>query len=88
MIKSTDEVAAISAVLRSWEDRFGATLIVLGFDEMELSVAAPPRLPGPALVLAAEHRGFSVRSFSGQPGNLREYASSLMYRRHWRFSWD
>lgn len=88
MIKSTDQVAAVSAVLRSWEDRFGATLIVLGFDELELSVAAPPRLQGRALVVAAEHRAFSVRSFSGQPGNLREYAASLTHRRHWRFSWD
>jgi Domain of unknown function (DUF4253) len=88
MIKSTDEVAAISAVLRSWEDRFGATLIVLGFDEIELAVAAPPRLLGRALVLAAEQRAFSVRSFSGQPGNLREYAAGLVHRRHWRFSWD
>ena len=88
MIKSTDQVASISAVLRSWEERFGALLIVLGFDELELSVAAPPRMQNRALVLAAEHRAFSVRSFSGQPGNLREYASGLLHRRHWRFSWD
>lgn len=88
MIKSTDQVAAISAVLRSWEHRFGAKLIVLGFDELELSVAAPPRLPGRALTLAAEHRAFSIRTFSGQPGNLREYAAGLVHRRHWRFSWD
>ncbi|MFD4195550.1 DUF4253 domain-containing protein [Amycolatopsis thermoflava] len=88
MIKSTDEVAAVSAVLRSWEDRFGATLIVLGFDELELSVAAPPRNHHRSLVLAAEHRAFSLRSFSGQPGTLREYAAGLVHRRHWRFSWD
>ncbi|WAL66258.1 DUF4253 domain-containing protein [Amycolatopsis cynarae] len=88
MIKSTDRVAALSAVLRSWEERFGATLIVLGFDELELSVAAPPRLQSRALVVAAEHRAFSVRTFSGQPGNLREYAAGLVHRRHWRFSWD
>jgi Domain of unknown function (DUF4253) len=88
MSKSTDQVAEISAVLRSWEDRFGAALIVLGFDELELSVAGPPRNQGRALILAAEHRSFSVRSFSGQPGNLREYASGLLHRRHWRFSWD
>ncbi|MDQ0378885.1 DUF4253 domain-containing protein [Amycolatopsis thermophila] len=88
MIKSTEDVAAISAVLRSWEDRFGATLIVLGFDELELSVAAPPRNQGRSLILAAEHRAFSIRSFSGQPGTLREYAAGLVHRRHWRFSWD
>ncbi|GAB3583035.1 DUF4253 domain-containing protein [Amycolatopsis endophytica] len=88
MIKSTDQVAALSAVLRSWEERFGATLIVLGFDELEFSVAAPPRNQGRSLILAAEHRAFSLRSFSGQPGTLREYAAGLEHRRHWRFSWD
>lgn len=88
MIKSTDQVGALSAVLRSWEDRFGATLIVLGFDELELAVAAPPRLQSRAVVVAAEHRAFSVRTFSGQPGTLREYAAGLVHRRHWRFSWD
>ncbi|WP_158882093.1 DUF4253 domain-containing protein [Amycolatopsis anabasis] len=88
MIKSTDQVAALSAVLRSWEERFGATLVVLGFDELELSVAAPPRNQGRALAVAAEHRAFSLRSFTGQPGNMREFAAGLVLSRHWRFSWD
>jgi hypothetical protein len=88
MIKSTDQVAALSAVLRSWEDRFGATLIVLGFDELELSVSGPPRTQGRALAVAAEHRAFSLRSFTGQPGTMREFAAGLVHRRHWRFSWD
>ncbi|WP_020669934.1 DUF4253 domain-containing protein [Amycolatopsis nigrescens] len=88
MIKSTDQVAELSSVLRSWEDRFGATLIVLGFDRLELSVSAPPRNQGRALVVAAEHRAFSLPSFTGQPGNLREFAGGLVHRRHWRFSWD
>jgi hypothetical protein len=87
MIKTTDQVAALSAVLRSWEDRFGATLAVLGFDELELSVAAPPRGQARALAVAAEHRAFSQPTFANQPGNLREYAGGLMHARHWRFSW-
>ncbi|MFE0026076.1 DUF4253 domain-containing protein [Amycolatopsis sp. NPDC059021] len=87
MIKSTDQVAELSAVLRSWEDRFGATLIVLGFDSLELSVAAPPRTQARALTVAAEHRAFSLPTFTGQPGTLREYAASLVRARHWRFSW-
>ncbi|WP_410637006.1 DUF4253 domain-containing protein [Amycolatopsis sp. lyj-346] len=87
MIKCTDQVAELSAVLRSWEDRFGATLVVLGFDAIELSVAAPPRNQARALTVAAEHRAFSLPTFAGQPGNLREYASGLVQSRHWRFSW-
>jgi hypothetical protein len=87
MIKCTDQVAELSAVLRSWEDRFGATLVVLGFDAIELSVSAPPRNQARALTVAAEHRAFSLPTFAAQPGNLREYASDLVQSRHWRFSW-
>jgi hypothetical protein len=87
MIKFTNQVAELSAVLRSWEERFGATLIVLGYDALELSVSAPPRDQGRALVAAAEHRAFSLPTYAGQPGNLRAYASDLIHRRHWKFSW-
>ncbi|AIG73400.1 Hypothetical protein AJAP_02370 [Amycolatopsis japonica] len=87
MIKATDQVHELSAVLRSWEDRFGATLTVLGFDSMELSVAAPPRTQGRALTVAAEHRSFCLPSFAGQPGNLREFAANLVQTRRWQFSW-
>ena len=61
MIKCTDQVAELSAVLRSWEDRFGATLVVLGFDTLELSVSAPPRNQARALTVAAEHRRSACR---------------------------
>jgi hypothetical protein len=87
MTKCTDQVAELSAVLRSWEGRFGATLIVLGFDALELSVAAPPRNQGRALAVAAEHRSFCLPTFAGQPGNLREFAAGLVHSRHWKFSW-
>ena len=87
MIKFTDQVAELSAVLRSWEERFGATVVVLGFDSLELSVAAPPRNQARALTVAAEHRAFCLPTFAGQPGNLREYASELVQSRRWRFSW-
>jgi hypothetical protein len=87
MIKCTDRVSELSAVLRSWEERFGATLIVLGFDALELSVSAPPRSQGRALAVAAEHRAFCLPAFAGQPGNLREFAAGLVHSRHWKFSW-
>ncbi|WP_216210118.1 DUF4253 domain-containing protein [Amycolatopsis aidingensis] len=88
MINTTNEVAAISAVLRSWEERFGAVLISLGFDTLELSVAAPPKTRERALTTAAEHRAFCLESFTGQQGDLREFADNLLGARLWRFWWD
>ncbi|WP_116048796.1 DUF4253 domain-containing protein [Amycolatopsis palatopharyngis] len=88
MINTTDDVAAVSAVLRSWEERFGAVLISLGFDSLELSVAAPPKSRDRALALAAEHRAFCVQNFTGQPGDMRDFGTNLAGRRLWRFWWD
>ena len=34
----------ITAVLRSWEDRFGARLLQIGFDRIRLLVERPPGL--------------------------------------------
>ncbi|MEU6647145.1 DUF4253 domain-containing protein [Saccharomonospora sp. NPDC046836] len=87
-LNQTDQVAAVSAVLRSWEDRFGAVLISLGFDELQLSVAAPPKTKARALVVAAEHRAFCLADFSWHRGTLREFATELMGKRLWSFLWD
>lgn len=87
MRDSTDDVAALSSVLRSWEDRFGARLVGLGFEELILSVAAPPTKIERAMKIAAEHRSFCERRFSKQPGNLREFAQGLIDCGVWRFSW-
>jgi hypothetical protein len=84
----TERVEAISAVLRSWEDRFGARLVVLGFDELKLSVAAPPRTEPRALGTAAEHRAFCPENFSMQPGNMRTFARTLLDYPMWSFWWD
>lgn len=88
MRKLTEQVAATSAVLRSWEDRFGAVLISLGFDTLDLSVAAPPKSRDRALVVAAEHRAFCIGNFTEQPGSLREFATNLTGKRLWSFWWD
>lgn len=85
---STQDVPALSAVLRSWEERYGAMLVVLGFDTLELSVAAPPTTEHRALRLAAEHRAFCLDSFTRQPGTLRDSALHLIAGAVWRFWWD
>jgi hypothetical protein len=84
----SNDVAALAAVLRSWEDRFGARLVGLGFDELVLSVAAPPTTAQRALGVAAEHRAFCPDGFRLQPGTLADVARGLMDLPVWRFWWD
>jgi hypothetical protein len=44
----------LSAVLRSWEDRFGAVLIEVGFAHIRMLVRRPPRTPHHAQAVAGE----------------------------------
>lgn len=88
MINRTQDVGGLSAALRSWEDRFGAVLVELGFDSLVLSVAAPPTTASRALAVAAEHRAFCLDNFLMQKGDLRAFADGLVRVPHWRFWWD
>jgi hypothetical protein len=90
---SGDEGAVIlSAMMRSWEDRFGARLFRLGFDTMEFLVERPPATEASAEAVAAEHF-----SFAGQDGldaqelptpSLASLADSIIGNPTWRFWWD
>jgi hypothetical protein len=83
-----DDVAAVSAVLRSWEDRFGAVLVRMGRATLELSVAAPPWERSECLAIAAEHYAFCDDTYAGNPGTLRDYANLLRGSSRWSFWWD
>lgn len=79
---------ALSSVLRSWEDRFGARVVALGFDTVLVSVAAPPADAAQALPVAAEHLGFCYDAvFQDGPGDLAGYAAELVGVGVWRFRW-
>ena len=45
-------------MIRSWEDRFGARLLEVGFAEIRLLVSRPPRTTGHAQHLAAGQFAF------------------------------
>lgn len=78
----------MAAVLRSWEDRFGARLLQLGSGgEMWLLVERPPRTVNAALALAAEHLAFSHESQDGSR-SVRELAAALAGAPTWRLWWD
>ncbi|MCX5607847.1 MULTISPECIES: DUF4253 domain-containing protein [unclassified Streptomyces] len=84
-----NDTALISTVLRSWEDRFGARVVALGFDELHVSVAAPPRTLAHALPVAAEHFAFSPDNIWQGSGSVRAYADEAVTGSgHWGFWWD
>ncbi|RAY16025.1 DUF4253 domain-containing protein [Actinomadura craniellae] len=80
--------APLAAVVRSWEDRFGARVVGLGFNTLELSVAAPPVTSRHALHVAAEHWTFCPENIVQGPGTLVEYAETIRGARSWSFWWD
>ncbi|GAA2699471.1 DUF4253 domain-containing protein [Actinoplanes palleronii] len=87
-VNHENDTARFSAVLRSWEDRFGARLIALGFDTMILSVAAPPRDRDHARLVAAEHLAFCPDTITQGTESLEDYAAELVGAEQWEFWWD
>ncbi|MGW1177137.1 DUF4253 domain-containing protein [Kitasatospora sp. NPDC002543] len=83
-----DEIARIAAVLADWERRFGAQVVEVGFDTLELSVPVPPATLAEALPLAAEHTAFCPDLVFQGTGSLTEYAEGLVGTYQWSFWWD
>jgi len=81
-------VAEISAVLRSWEERYGARVVGVGFDTLELSVGAPPATIEEARHLGAEHHAFCPDNIWQGGVTYEEYAESLLGSARWSFWWD
>ncbi|GII57602.1 hypothetical protein Pth03_59910 [Planotetraspora thailandica] len=84
------ETPPLSAMLRSWESRFGARVVAVGFDTLYVSVAAPPTTMEHALHVAAEHFTFCPDNIQQghSPYTLRAYAERLVGVNSWAFWWD
>jgi uncharacterized protein DUF4253 len=76
-LASEQDAAVISAVLRSWEERFSATAYEVAPSLVKLSVAAPPATIEHALLVAAEHMAFCPPADGGAPGALGKLAGAL-----------
>ncbi|MEU4806198.1 DUF4253 domain-containing protein [Actinosynnema sp. NPDC023587] len=89
-VDHTGDTAELSAVLRSWEERFGARVVAVGFDTLVLGVAAPPATREEALVIAAEHFAFCPDNIwqDDGPQALQDYAGRLVGDNSWTFWWD
>lgn len=80
--------AGLSAMLRSWEDRFGVRVLRLGPDRLDLSVAAPPHGADHAAAVAAEHWTFCPDRVMQESGSISAHAREIRGRRAWSFWWD
>ncbi|MFE2828903.1 DUF4253 domain-containing protein [Streptomyces sp. NPDC059271] len=85
-----NDVARLCAVLRSWEDRFGIRVVALTFDQLVVSVAAPPTTLAEAEAVAAEHFAFCPDNITqGSHTALRTYAEQeVLNEPVWSFWWD
>ncbi|MET7732328.1 DUF4253 domain-containing protein [Streptomyces sp. NPDC005402] len=79
----------MGALLRSWEERFGARVVAAYGAELYVSVARPPLDPADAERLALEHVLSTADNIVDDPPTpFPEYARELVGRTEWRFWWD
>jgi Domain of unknown function (DUF4253) len=76
------------AVLRSWHERYGAELVTLAFDQIELLVPRPPREPAAIAQVAVEMYGYCPDLVSQGAGTVEALANEDVARRCWSFWWD
>ena len=77
----------LAAVPRSWEERFGAVVVGIGFDTLTLAVQRPVR-ESSAEAVAAEHLAMCPDNVFQGVGGIREYAQTLVGASSWEFWWD
>ena len=82
------DTAPIAAVLRSWEDRFGARLLRVGFAQISVLAQRPPRTLESAQRLAAEQWAFCSECAGEGLHDVPRITASLMSSPIWTFWWD
>jgi len=86
-INSGADAARHAAILRSWEDRYDAILVGLGFDGVHLVVRRPPAGED-AVRCAAEQYAFCPDVVDQGAGTLAALAQTLEDLSLWAFWWD
>ncbi|HTU75061.1 MAG TPA: DUF4253 domain-containing protein [Trebonia sp.] len=78
----------IGAVLRSWEERYGARLLRLGADAiLQVLAERPPRTTADAIALAAEHYAFANEAGGVPADSVEAIAARLTNATVWTFWW-
>jgi hypothetical protein len=78
----------IAAVLRSWEQRFGAKLLQVGFAEISVLASRPPRTADVAQLLAAEQFAFCDECAGRGLHDIKAITDYLLDSPVWTFWWD
>ncbi|WP_300526938.1 DUF4253 domain-containing protein [Maricaulis sp.] len=82
------ESPAHIAVLRDWRERYGAELVVMGPDIIELKVARRPQTQDEALALARAQLAYCPDIVLQGVGSIDALAATLMQSDWWYFWWD
>lgn len=77
-----------AAVLRRWAQRWGAELVTLSFDTMELLVARPPADDAEAALVAMEQYAYCPDIVDQGVGSLAALAVRQVRAPSWLFWWD
>lgn len=75
------------AILRNWRDRYGAELVALGGDTLEVRIARKPETRAEAIELARVHNAY-CGEFAAHGETLSPMAARLMVQDWWQFWWD
>ncbi len=77
------------AMLRHWQERYGAEPVALSHDSLELRVARPPTEAAAAQALAREQAAYCPElAPPGAPAALERLAGQLLGAPVWRFWWE
>jgi hypothetical protein len=76
------------AVLRHWQERYGAELVTLTRDHIELLVAHPPRDPATMVQVAFEMLGYCPDLDVLGTGMVAVLANEIVPHPRWSFWWD
>jgi len=87
LVNRGESLLALTAILRSWEERFGARLIAVGDADLGLFVERPPRTLQAAQRIAAEQAVLADECMGGARG-VPGIAERLVNSPVWTFWWD
>jgi hypothetical protein len=79
------------AIHKRWHERYGAELVAMTQDALELFVPRPPQDPGAAMQVAWEHFAYcndAVYQSFPNVSTVSELAARYLRRRAWHFWWD
>jgi hypothetical protein len=82
------EPAPQCAVLRSWEERFGAFLVDLSPSSVTFAVHAPPATPEQARRLAAEIAAVATTDELTEVDGIESLAATLQRAQHWQMTFE